>query len=109
VQAAVDFLTHMASFDDAGVATQSIERTIPPTSDEKERPAECRPARNSLLFTALMFYTRLPAPTWIDHSDEQLNRATKYFPLMGGLWEPSLWDLLRGARPFPAIVGSMMA
>jgi adenosylcobinamide-GDP ribazoletransferase len=30
-----------------------------------------------------MFYTRLPCPSWTDHSDDMLNRATRYFPLMG--------------------------
>ncbi len=34
-------------------------------------------------FTALMFYTRIPCPKWVDHSAENLNRATRYFPLMG--------------------------
>ncbi len=36
-----------------------------------------------LFFTALMFYTRIPCPKWVDHSAENLNRATRYFPLMG--------------------------
>jgi adenosylcobinamide-GDP ribazoletransferase len=36
-----------------------------------------------LFFTALMFYTRLPCPSWTDHSEDMLNRATRYFPLMG--------------------------
>ena len=30
-----------------------------------------------------MFYTRIPCPKWIDHSAELLNKATKYFPLIG--------------------------
>ena len=37
----------------------------------------------TLFFTALMFYTRLPVPRWVGHSPEQLNRATRYFPLVG--------------------------
>ncbi|QJW89394.1 adenosylcobinamide-GDP ribazoletransferase [Spirosoma taeanense] len=36
-----------------------------------------------LFFTALMFYTRLPAPKYIDHSADALNRATVFFPLIG--------------------------
>ena len=36
-----------------------------------------------LFLTALMFYTRIPVPSGIDHSDEKLNKSTKYFPLMG--------------------------
>ena len=37
----------------------------------------------ALFFTALMFYTRLPCPTWTPHSDSALNKATQYFPLIG--------------------------
>jgi adenosylcobinamide-GDP ribazoletransferase len=36
-----------------------------------------------IFFTALMFYTRIPCPKWVDHSDEYLNKATRYFPLIG--------------------------
>lgn len=36
-----------------------------------------------LFFTALMFYTRIPVPKWVGHSPERLNRATRYFPLIG--------------------------
>ena len=36
-----------------------------------------------LFFTALLFYTRIPCPSWVDHSEESLNEATKYFPLIG--------------------------
>jgi len=38
-----------------------------------------------IFFTALMFYTRIPCPKWVDHSDEYLNKATRYFPLIGVL------------------------
>ena len=34
-------------------------------------------------FTALMFFTRIPCPSWVDHSEEYLNKSRKYFPLMG--------------------------
>ena len=37
----------------------------------------------NIFFTALMFYTRIPCPSNIDHSPEMLNKATRYFPLMG--------------------------
>ncbi|TAE47924.1 MAG: adenosylcobinamide-GDP ribazoletransferase [Cytophagales bacterium] len=33
--------------------------------------------------TAVMFYTRIPCPTWIDHSEDALNKSTKYFTLIG--------------------------
>ncbi|MGK7397200.1 MAG: adenosylcobinamide-GDP ribazoletransferase [Candidatus Cyclobacteriaceae bacterium M3_2C_046] len=36
-----------------------------------------------IFFTAIMFYTRIPCPAWVDHSEELLNKATRYFPLMG--------------------------
>lgn len=36
-----------------------------------------------IFFTAIMFYTRIPCPTWVDHSEEYLNKATRYFPLIG--------------------------
>jgi len=36
-----------------------------------------------VFFTALMFYSRLPCPAWVDHSEEYLNLATRYFPLIG--------------------------
>ena len=34
-------------------------------------------------FNALTFYTRLPAPQWVVHNSDNLNRASGYFPLMG--------------------------
>ncbi|MEO1652132.1 MAG: adenosylcobinamide-GDP ribazoletransferase, partial [Bacteroidota bacterium] len=36
-----------------------------------------------IFFTALMFYTRIPCPPWVDHRSDYLNRATVYFPLIG--------------------------
>ncbi|GAC1377619.1 MAG: adenosylcobinamide-GDP ribazoletransferase [Hymenobacter sp.] len=42
-------------------------------------------AQLRLLLTAVMFYTRLPCPSWVGHEPEQLNRATVYFPLIGWL------------------------
>jgi len=36
-------------------------------------------------FNALAFYTRVPCPNWVDYADEQLNRASAFFPLMGYL------------------------
>jgi adenosylcobinamide-GDP ribazoletransferase len=36
-----------------------------------------------LFLTAVMFYTRIPCPAWVGHSDEQLNRSTRHFPAMG--------------------------
>ena len=36
-----------------------------------------------LFLTAIMFYTRIPVPKNIDHSDELLNKSNKYFSLIG--------------------------
>jgi adenosylcobinamide-GDP ribazoletransferase len=36
-----------------------------------------------VFFTALMFYTRVPCPKWVNHDTEFLNKATRYFPLIG--------------------------
>ncbi|TAF44223.1 MAG: adenosylcobinamide-GDP ribazoletransferase [Sphingobacteriales bacterium] len=38
-----------------------------------------------IFLTALMFFTRLPCPASTDHSEEYLNRASKYFTLVGVL------------------------
>lgn len=34
-------------------------------------------------FAALRFFTRLPIPAWVGHSQDQLNHAARYFPLVG--------------------------
>lgn len=36
-----------------------------------------------LILTAIMFYSRIPVPKSTGYSDEQLNKATRYFPLVG--------------------------
>jgi adenosylcobinamide-GDP ribazoletransferase len=36
-----------------------------------------------IFFTALMFYTRIPCPKWVDHDAEYINKSTRYFPLIG--------------------------
>jgi adenosylcobinamide-GDP ribazoletransferase len=36
-----------------------------------------------IFFTALMFYTRIPCPKWVTHEADFLNKATRYFPVMG--------------------------
>lgn len=36
-----------------------------------------------LFFTALMFFTRIPCPQDIDHSEDTLNRSSRYFPVIG--------------------------
>ncbi|NQX91260.1 MAG: adenosylcobinamide-GDP ribazoletransferase [Flavobacteriales bacterium] len=36
-----------------------------------------------IFFTSLMFYTRIPCPSYIDHDPDTINKATRYFPLIG--------------------------
>jgi adenosylcobinamide-GDP ribazoletransferase len=36
-----------------------------------------------IFFTALMFYTRIPCPKNIHHNADYLNKASRYFPLIG--------------------------
>jgi adenosylcobinamide-GDP ribazoletransferase len=37
----------------------------------------------SYFFAALRFFTRLPVPAWVGHSQDQLDHAARYFPLVG--------------------------
>lgn len=34
-------------------------------------------------FAAVRFFTRIPVPAWVGHSQDQLDRAARYFPLVG--------------------------
>lgn len=36
-----------------------------------------------LFFNALTFFTRIPAPRWVEFSDVNLNHASRYFPWVG--------------------------
>ncbi len=36
-----------------------------------------------IFFTALMFFTRIPCPKWVDHDPEYLQKSSMYFPLIG--------------------------
>ena len=36
-----------------------------------------------IFFTALMFFTRIPCPKWINHDPDYLRQSSKYFPLVG--------------------------
>jgi adenosylcobinamide-GDP ribazoletransferase len=36
-----------------------------------------------LFFTAMVFFTRIPCSRWAGHAEDDLNRACKYFPLVG--------------------------
>lgn len=39
----------------------------------------------NLFFLALGFFSRIPMPAWIEYSPEHLNRASRYFTLVGWL------------------------
>jgi adenosylcobinamide-GDP ribazoletransferase len=39
----------------------------------------------SLILLAVMFYTRIRTPRWVVYSDDRMNRATRYFPVIGWL------------------------
>lgn len=52
--------------------------------------------RQMMIFlNAVMFYTRIPVPSWMTHDEDMLNRATIYFPFIGwivaGICALSLW------------------
>jgi len=42
-------------------------------------------AELAAFLAAVRFFTRLPVPSWIGHSQAQLDRAARYFPLVGAL------------------------
>ncbi len=38
-----------------------------------------------IFFTAMMFLTRIPCPSWVDHAPDSLAKSTVFFPLVGVL------------------------
>jgi adenosylcobinamide-GDP ribazoletransferase len=36
-----------------------------------------------IFLTAVMFYTRIPCPSWVDHAPEYLQKSSRYLPLVG--------------------------
>ncbi len=38
-----------------------------------------------IFFTALMFFTRIPCPKWVNHDPQYLRLSSKYFPLVGSI------------------------
>lgn len=38
-----------------------------------------------VFLTAVMYFTRIPVPSWTGHSEEQLSASARYFPLVGAL------------------------
>ncbi len=45
-----------------------------------------------------MFYTRIPCPRWVGHEPEYLNKATRYFPLVGWLVGSICFGVFIGAQ-----------
>jgi len=63
-----------------------------------------------IFFTSLMFYTRIPCPSWVDHSEEYLNRATRYFPLIGWIVGAIVCLVLYGSNLiFPPAISVILA
>lgn len=66
-----------------------------------------------IFFTALMFYTRIPCPAWVDHDAGYINKATRFFPLMGwivGGIGVAVFYALSFVLPYTiALLGSMTA
>ncbi len=70
-----------------------------------------------LFFNAWVFYTRFPAPAWVVHSSENLNQASRYFPLIGAclaVWFAAVYSLASFYLPnsvslLLAIVASLLA
>lgn len=69
-----------------------------------------------LLLTAVQFLTRLPVPAWVGHGPEQLDRAARYYPLVGvgvGLVGAAAFGVASTGLPSPVAallaVGAMMA
>lgn len=63
-----------------------------------------------LLLTAVQFYTRVPVPAWVGHSDGQLAAATPYFVVVGlgiGLATGVVFAL--AAIAFGALVAAVLA
>ena len=65
-----------------------------------------------LFLTAVQFFTRIPVPARVGHCPQQLNQASRYFPLVGilvgTLSAASLW-LCAQILPLPLSVGLSMA
>jgi adenosylcobinamide-GDP ribazoletransferase len=67
------------------------------------------PLRQELeyFFAALRFFTRLPIPEWVGHSEQQLNRASRYFPAVGllvGLLGAVMWVIAGFFWPKPIAI-----
>ncbi|HQR04134.1 MAG: adenosylcobinamide-GDP ribazoletransferase [Proteobacteria bacterium] len=68
-------------------------------------------------FAALRFFTRLPVPAWVGHSQDQLDRAARYFPWVGvligtigaGVTEAAAWVLPVSIAVLLGMVATLLA
>ncbi|TKG93691.1 adenosylcobinamide-GDP ribazoletransferase [Puteibacter caeruleilacunae] len=64
-------------------------------------------------FTALTFFTRIPVYRWADHSQEAMNKASGFYPLVGmvvgGFGALTYWLMSMLIPVFPAVMVSMVA
>ncbi len=63
-----------------------------------------------LFFNALTFFTRLPAPAWVNFTEDQLNHASRYFPLVGllvGLVAAGLYGIF--SLLFPTVIAVLLS
>ncbi len=66
-----------------------------------------------IFLNAVMFFTRVPVPSWTPFSQGYLNRASRYFPLVGwlvgGFGALVLWAALAAFPPLVAVTLSVLA
>ncbi len=67
-----------------------------------------------IFLTAVLFYTRIPCPKWVDHSADYLNKSARYLPLIGWIYGGVscfvlLLSLLLNLSPEIAVVLSMVS
>lgn len=61
-------------------------------------------------WSAVMFLTRLPCPTWVNHHPGYLMRSMAYFPLLGaliGMWAAAIYDA--AASIWPPLVAAALS
>lgn len=60
---------------------------VPPIEEATSSVAaqEATPGQLETFWAAVRFFTRVPVPGWVGHSQAQLDRAARWFPLVGAL------------------------
>ena len=62
------------------------------------------------LLTAAQYFTRIPVPTWVGHSAAQLERASRYFPLIGlGVGAIGAAAFWLGSLLFPPFIAATLS